>query len=400
MSDLLFLAHRLPWPPNKGDKIRSYNMLRELAQHFRVHVGCFIDDAHDWNEIDGLRPQVASLHAESLQPKLARLRSATGLLTGEPLSLPYYRQRGMQRWVDACIAEKNIRHVVCFSSVMAQYVMKHNQLARYMDFVDMDSDKWRQYAQHKSFPMSQVYAREGRTLLRAESDIARAFDYSWFVSAAEVASFHAASGIGPDKAGWFGNGVDLEYFRASDQHTSPYPAATPVCVFTGAMDYFANVDAVVWFADQVWPQVRAEMPDAQFWIVGSNPSASVRALAQREGIEVTGRVPDVRPYVQHARCAVAPLRIARGIQNKVLEALAMGKPAICSPAAAEGLQHDAFLAALTVDAPADFAARCLHELRSTAAQPACRAYVEEHYQWQRNLAPLITRLQASAGARR
>lgn len=400
MSDLLFLAHRLPWPPNKGDKIRSYNMLRELAQHFRVHVGCFIDDAHDWNEIEGLRPQVASLHAETLRPRLARLRSATGLLSGEPLSLPYYRQRGMQRWVDACIAEKNIRHVVCFSSVMAQYVMKHGGLARYMDFVDMDSDKWRQYAQHKSFPMSQVYAREGRTLLQAESAIARAFDYSWFVSAAEVASFHAASGIGPDKAGWFGNGVDLEYFRVGDHHASPYPASVPVCVFTGAMDYFANVDAVVWFAEEVWPRIRAQLPAAQFWIVGSNPSVTVRALAQREGITVTGRVADVRSYVQHARCAVAPLRIARGIQNKVLEALAMGKPAICSPAAAEGLQHDDFLASLTVDAPDDFAARCLHWLRDSSSQPACRAYVEQHYQWQRNLAPLITRLQASAGARR
>lgn len=337
MSELLFLAHRIPYPPDKGDKIRAWHLLAHLARRQRVHLGAFVDDPEDWRHADHLRSVCASVHLVGINPRLGKLRALSGLLSGEPLTLPFYRDAGMQRWVNARLAA-GTRRVLTFSSAMARFVMQRPDLRRVMDFVDIDSDKWHQYAPTKPWPLSWLYRRESDKLLAWERRVAAAFDASLFVSAAEAADFRRLAPESAERVGYFHNGVDTEYFSPERAYANPYPAGAEALVFTGMMDYWPNIDAVIWFADTVLPTLRQQRPATVFVIVGGRPSAEVRALGEREGVLVTGRVDDVRPYLAHARAVVAPLRIARGIQNKVLEGMAMAKPVVATPQAMEGIQ--------------------------------------------------------------
>ena len=338
MDELLYIVHRIPYPPNKGDKIRSYHLLKHLAQSYTVHVGAFVDDADDWQYADALAKMAGGeVKLLPLNPRWATLKSAYGLLSGEPLSLPYYRDRELQRWVDNLLSRRPITRAIGYSSSMAQYLMPHTQLLRVLDFVDIDSDKWRQYADKKSGPMRWVYRREARMLFDVERRITREFDASTFVSAAEAELFKQLAPECADKVFGFSNGVDTDTFSPHQNFISPYTANEDVLVFTGAMDYWANVDAVSWFAREVWPSVQRAFPRARFYIVGSRPSADVRELGKQAGIVVTGSVPDTRPYIAYAKMALAPLRIARGIQNKVLEAMAMAKPTVVTAQALEGI---------------------------------------------------------------
>ena len=338
MNELLYLVHRIPYPPNKGDKIRSYHLLKQLAQSYTVHVGAFVDADEDWQYADALA-KIAGGEVKllPLNPRWARLKSAYGLLSGEPLSLPYYRNAALQHWVDTLLARRPITRALAFSSGMAQYLMPHAQLRRVIDFVDIDSDKWRQYADKKTWPMRWVYRREARTLFDYERSTTQAFNASTFVSAAEAALFKQLAPDCADKVYSFSNGVDTDYFSPAHHFSSPYAADEQVLVFTGAMDYWPNVDAVIWFANAIWPALRRRYSTARFYIVGSRPAPAVQALAQLAGVVVTGSVPDTRPYIAHATLALAPLRIARGIQNKVLEAMAMAKPTLVTAQALEGI---------------------------------------------------------------
>lgn len=339
MDELLYLVHRIPYPPNKGDKIRSFHLLKHLAQSYKVHVGAFIDDADDWQYAEALAKLAGGeVKLLPLNPRSATLKSATGLLTGEPLSIPYYRDRRMQAWVDTMLANKPVTRALVYSSSMAQYLMRHRSLQRVIDFVDIDSDKWRQYAEKKAWPMSWVYGREARTLFDYERRVTHEFAAAAFVSVAEAALFKKLAPECADKVFGFSNGVDTEYFSPDLAFTSPYPAHERAIVFTGAMDYWANIDAVTWFAHEIFPRIKRAHPTAHFYIVGSRPAPEVQALAHAPGVRVTGAVPDTRPYIAHASVAVAPLRIARGIQNKVLEAMAMAKPTVVSEQALEGIE--------------------------------------------------------------
>jgi sugar transferase (PEP-CTERM/EpsH1 system associated) len=335
MEDLLFLAHRIPYPPDKGDKIRSWHMLRHLAQDWRLHLGAFVDDPADWEHVEVLKGVCTDVCLRPLHPRSGKLRSLTGLMTGKALTLPYYQDAQLDQWVQAKL-DSGIRAVVVYSSAMAQFVLHAHGTRRIMDFVDIDSDKWRQYAPTKPWPLSWLYAREGRKLLEWERRVAQAFDASLFVSAAEARDFRRLAPESAEKIGHFNNGVDTDYFSPTHAFDSPFPPHCRPLVFTGAMDYWPNAEAVTWFVREVLPQVRRQAPEAHFYIVGSRPGGGVLALAS-EGVEVTGRVPDVRPYLAHAATVVAPLRIARGIQNKVLEGMAMGKAVVATPQALEGI---------------------------------------------------------------
>jgi sugar transferase (PEP-CTERM/EpsH1 system associated) len=318
--DLLFLCHRIPYPPDKGDKIRSYHWLCALAQTFRVHLAAFVDDPADWIQREKVAALCATCLLLPLRSPLAKVKGLVGLLSGEALSLPYYRNPGLRRWVDRLRRTTDIRHVVVYSSAMAQYaaIPAFERARRVIDFVDVDSDKWRQYAARMRGPMRWVYRREAARIEAFELAIARAFDASLFVSPAEAAWFRGLLGAGGERVTHVNNGVDSVYFDPGLELESPFPVGAQPVVFTGAMDYWANADAVVWFCCEVWPRVRARQPQAAFYIVGARPSPAVQALAG-DGVVVTGRVPDVRPYLRHAQAVVAPMRIARGIQNKVLE---------------------------------------------------------------------------------
>lgn len=338
---LLFLAHRIPYPPDKGDKIRSWNILRHLAARYEVHLGAFVDAEEDWQHTPILEEICASCHFVRLNPATAKLRSLKGFVTGEALNFPYYESRDLAAWVDRTAAAMRPVLNFGFSGQVAPFLLREStrQTPTVIDFVDVDSDKWAQYAAGKRFPMSWVYAREARKLEAAEARIARSVGASLFVSEAEAALFRQRSGLAEDRVFGVRNGVDLEWFDPAVEMPNPYAeyGDAPILTFAGAMDYWANVDAVQWFADEVFPRILKTHPHARFVICGARPTAEVQALASRPNIVVTGRVDDIRPHVRHASISVASLRIARGIQNKVLEAMALARPVVCTPQALEGI---------------------------------------------------------------
>jgi sugar transferase (PEP-CTERM/EpsH1 system associated) len=339
MKDLLFLVHRIPFPPNKGDKIRSWNILAHLASRYRVHVGAFIDDPHDWQYTGRIEAIATSTFFRKLDPRIGKVRSFRSLLTGEPLSCGYYRDRAMQSWVARTVRENRIERVFVYSSSMAQYIPAGLEPGArvVVDFVDIDSDKWRQYAERKSWPMSYIYRREARTLFEVEKEITSSVDASAFVSGDEADLFRKMAPTESENVHGIANGVDCDFFDPEVRSDAPYPTDRTNIVFTGAMDYWANVDAAIWFADDILPRIRAALPECTFWIVGANPTPEIVKLGDRDGISVTGRVTDVRPFIRHASISVAPLRVARGIQNKVLEAMALAKTVVATPQAMEGI---------------------------------------------------------------
>jgi len=401
VEDLLLLIHRIPYPPNKGDKIRSYNLLKHLARDYRVHLATFVDDADDWQYVPKVEAMCASSHFARLNPLKARVRSLGALVKNRSLSLDYYQDAGMARWVEQAMAAHKVKRVMVFSSPMAQYADGYRDARRVIDFCDVDSDKWRQYADKKSWPMSWLYRHEARQLLRYERQVASQYDASLFVSAPEADLFRQLAPESVARIGHFSNGVDTEYFSPDHDFASPFAAGTRALVFTGAMDYWPNVDAVQWFCDEVFPTLRAADAALAFYIVGSRPSPQVQALAQLPGVSVTGTVPDVRPYIRHATAAVAPLRIARGIQNKVLEAMAMAAPTVVSPQALEGIDAVPGAELVLADgAPAWIAALTALLARSNQDMSremgcAARARVEHHYSWPSNLACIEEQLECS-----
>ncbi len=387
MRAVLFLCHRLPWPPAKGDKIRSYHVLRRLAERHRVYLGTFIDDPEDWRWRGEVEAICAGTCIRPLGKWQGRARALPALARGDALTVGFYRDRVLQRWVDDLVATGKVDTVLCYSSGVAPFVLHHHGLRRVMDFVDVDSDKWRQYADAKRGLTRGVFRREARRLAAFEREVATTFDASIFVSATEAAFFQASAPALAGKVHGIANGVDCAYWNPERDYPNPYPSAARVIVFAGAMDYRANVDAVDWFAHTAWPRIRAGQPAARFYIVGSHPTEAVRALGRIDGITVTGRVEDVRPYVAHAHLVTAPLRIARGIQNKVLEALAMEKPVIATPEAWEGIgDFDGRAGCISAEAEAlaDAAAHWL-ALPEPARVPATRATVQAHFDWARNL---------------
>jgi sugar transferase (PEP-CTERM/EpsH1 system associated) len=393
---ILYLVHRIPYPPNKGDKVRSFNILRQLAQRHRVFLGTFIDHPDDRAHVARLKEWCEDIFAVDLNPLMQRIASMRALFSGEALSLPYYRDRGLADWVRATAQRERIRQAVAFSGPMAQYLESLSLDRAIVDFCDVDSAKWSQYAASRPWPLSWLYRREGARLLAFERKAAGAADRNLFVTEAEAALFRNAAPEVAHKVAVMQNGVDAHYFSPDAGFDSPYPPEGPVVLFTGAMDYWPNIDAVSWFAKSILPLVRARFGDVRFWIVGMNPAPAVLELAG-EGITVTGTVPDVRPYLAHADVVVAPLRIARGIQNKVLEAMAMARPVVLSAAPAVGLVardgHECVAADGEV-AFADGVAQLLAEPdRARAMGLAARECVLGKYSWQAHLSLLDELLQ-------
>jgi polysaccharide biosynthesis protein PslH len=386
MARLLYLVHRLPYPPNKGDKVRSFHLLKHLARNHEVHLGTFIDDPDDERHIDTVRDYCAGLHVERLSPRFAKLRSLSGLASGEALSLPYYRNAAMHNWVTQTLAQQHFDAAVVFSSVMAQYVPA--DLPSLVDFVDVDSAKWSSYADNHRWPMSWVYRREGRLLLDFERRTAARARRGFFVTPAEVELFIRLAPECDKDVEALGNGVDADFFAPAHAGNSPYAEGELPIVFTGAMDYWPNVDAVCWFAAEVLPRLRQQSPQLRFHIVGRSPAPAVQALAG-EGIAVSGTVPDVRPWLAHAAVVVAPLRVARGVQNKVLEAMAMGRPVLAAAActgAIEAVSGRDLLAATTADeyvAAINTLLADAHKANEIGSNG--RRCVVEHYSWDAHL---------------
>jgi sugar transferase (PEP-CTERM/EpsH1 system associated) len=337
--DLLLLTQRIPYPPNKGEKIRHFQILKHLAKTHNVYMGCLVDDPNDWQHVETVKSFCANAYFARLDRRFDALSHLRALTSGDALSVALYRDRGLADWVSRTL--DTVRPDILFicSSNMAPYVLDHPHRGRrrIVDLVDVDSDKWRAYAEQSIGPMRWLYRREERKVFALERLAANVADYSTFVSDAEAAMFRKLVPERAESIIGISNGVDSGYFDPNGGFAAPYNVGVPNFVFTGTMDYVPNVDAVTWFANDILPLIRRNLPYAQFHVVGANPTPAVLSLARIRDVYVSGRVPDVRPYLANATAAVAPMRIARGIQNKVLEAMAMAKPAIVTSDALEGI---------------------------------------------------------------
>ncbi|MBL4632137.1 MAG: TIGR03087 family PEP-CTERM/XrtA system glycosyltransferase [Paraglaciecola sp.] len=395
---MLFLCHRIPFPPNKGDKIRSFNILKKLSQHYDVHLGCFKDDPFDKQYVATLAKYCVAVFHLDLHKTLAKIKGLTGFITNQPITLPYYFDKRMQQWTNRTLAEHNISKVFIYSSSMAQYVQgkggqrdEYESLERVIDFVDVDSDKWRQYANKKTGIAKWFFNREYKLLAKEENSISAQFIHSLFVSADEAQLFRDSQPQAQQaKVHGLLNGVDVNFFnpkaKFSEERLVPQ---VPFISFTGAMDYWANVDAVLWFVEHVWPSVLAKQPDAVFCIVGGNPSGEVSALAKNKGIVVTGRVHDVRPFIEQAQCVVAPLQIARGIQNKVLEAMSLNKAIVVTTMAMAGINAQQSDGVIITDDSNAYAQACLALLDEQPKALTNRQWILANFTWQQTLQPLM-----------
>ncbi|MBV2150512.1 TIGR03087 family PEP-CTERM/XrtA system glycosyltransferase [Sphingobium sp. AS12] len=391
-GDILFLCHRIPFPPDRGDKIRSYHLLKRLAQIAPVHVGCFGDDDRDMGYAGELA-QVAASQCLLRRDRSKVVAGLTGLVKRQSLLVSLFDHPGLHQWVAQTLAQRPVRAVVAYSAQMAHFVPQLSPNVRFlMDFVDFDSAKYAAYGAEGSGPMAWINRREGRVLLDFERAIAARADACSFVSEAEAALFRKACGLGPDRIVALENGVALDYFDPTAAFPAVDQGSGPLLVFTGQMDYRPNVEAVESFSRQTLPAIQTVQPNARFAIVGRNPANAVEALADLPGVIVTGGVPDVRGWLAAADVVVAPLRIARGIQNKVLEAMAMARPVVASPQAAEGIDATDGTEFLVAANPAEEAAKVIALLadpaRAARLGGAARERMEARYRWSATLAGL------------
>jgi polysaccharide biosynthesis protein PslH len=382
---LFFLCQRVPYPPDRGDKISTYNLIVHLAKQHEVHVFCTADGTQDLANLAGLAPFAKSVTAVPVAAFSAPWRAARALATGAPLSVALLAEPRLHAAIKEKVAANPPDLFLVYSSNAAQFAEPFAGLPRIMHFCDLDSLKWVQFAERSRPPMKWIYAREARRLLAYERAIAASFSHSLVCTATEKRDFERLIPGRPVSV--VGNGVDLDFFRSSGRTKRPLSM-----VFTGVMNYFPNVDAMCWFCDAILPLIQARLPAANLVICGARPAPAVRRLAQQRGVTVTGRVPDTRPYLDEAEIFVGPLRLARGIQNKLLEAMAMGLPCVSSSLAASAtvIPNEAgILAASDAAGFAEHVVRLLTDgdYRATMAHRA-RAAVEEHYRWEVQLAAL------------
>lgn len=379
---VLLLAQRVPYPPNRGDKITTWRLVERMKRNHDVTVIAFAHDEADVAAARQLEAMGTKCIAVPHNERAKKVLSLPLLLTAKPLTLGVYGSRALQAEVDRHISGADVAYA--YSSSMGAFLLPH-ETPWVMHFAELDSDKWRQYARKKGFPMRYVYEREWLTLLSFERKLAAAARTNVFCTSLEEEVFRREIPGRPSVV--LRNGVDLEYYRPAPDEAEPGHL-----VFVGVMDYFPNVDGCVHFVREVLPRVRERHPAARFTIVGSRPSREVERLADEPGVEVTGFVDDTRAHLRKAAVSVAPLRIARGIQNKVLEALAMGLPVVGTEAATQGVEGQPGRDYLRADS-AEEQARAISELLGDPEQARKlgqrgRRFVEANYDWDVTLAPL------------
>lgn len=380
---VLVVCHRVPFPPKRGGKIRPFNIIRHLtASGHRVTVASIARSAAELADADGLRDHCEKRLIEVVSEKAGWAQAVANLPTSAPSSFGYFRSRALRQQLLRESAETAFDMVLVHCSSAAPYVSGIPASCRLLDFGDMDSQKWREYSHHRRFPLSLGYWLEAVKLEQAERQLAGSFDACTCTTRAELATLRTLGYGG--SASWFPNGVDADYFRPADQPYDP-----DLIAFVGRMDYFPNQQAVLRFCDDVLPRIQIARPGVRFQIVGADPPPQIVRLAGRAGVEVTGSVPDVRPYVSRAALTVAPLEIARGTQNKILESLAMGVPVVCSKAAAGGVDarpEEDFLVCGTSEQYAVTILRVLESpSRRNALALAGRTRVLSHHSWESSM---------------
>jgi len=394
MKRLLFMAHRVPYPPDKGERVRAFHEIRALAGRFRVTVACLAHNPSDAAAAAELRRSCDEVLVAPAGGGAGLARAAWSVLAGRSATEGYFRSPRLAGEVARAATGAPFDLVLAYCSSMLPHALAVPARVRIADLVDVDSAKWAAYAAQARGPRRWLYARESRGVHALELQAVARCQAVVLVSRAEADALGATGGTVIAVA----NGVDTEYFAASP----PPDGGTPALVFTGTMDYRPNVEAVTWFVRDVWPGLRRSAPAATFTIVGRDPARPVRQLADVPGVRVTGAVPDVRPYLAAASVALAPLRTARGIQNKILEAMAAGRPVVASSPALEGLDVNVGQEALRADSPEEWQAAILglaaSAPRRLAMGRAARARVVADYTWDARMAPLVALCERLAAA--
>jgi len=324
---ILFICHRFPFPPKRGGKIRPFNIIKHLAKNHKVIVASPVHSKKEAQDGLGLRDYCHNYHTDIITLPKAMAQTLMRLPTRIPFSMGYFYSGVLRRRIHEEIAKTKFDLIFVHCSSVAQYVENFSGTPKILDFGDMDSQKWLLYSEFQRFPLNIVYRIEGTRLQTAEAKLANKFDYCTCTTSQEMKTLQSYN-VGARTA-WFPNGVDSEYFRPNNK---PYEPDT-IC-FIGRMDYYPNQECMFDFCKNTLPLVKAKRPNVKLTIIGANPSRAIQKLENLAGVTVTGYVPDVRPYVQRCAVNVAPLNIARGIQNKILESLAIGTPTVASVQAA------------------------------------------------------------------
>ena len=391
MGDILFLAHRIPFPPDRGDKIRSHHVLKALAKLAPVHVGCLAESDDDRAHEPELAA-IAASHCLATRKGNLPLDGIRALATGRPVSETSFSSRALQDWVERTLAEKPIDAIYVFSGQMTAYLPEHVEPKLVIDFVDADSAKFSAYARDGG-AMGWVYRREARLVRRMEERFAARADHCLLISQEEAAAF--GDGLPSDHTydlRVIPNGIDADAFDPAGAQSDPLaPFDHPRLIFTGQMDYPPNVAAAVLLATKILPLVRETFPAATLHIVGRNPTDAVRAL-ESECVRVWGKVPEMQDFLGAADIAVVPLEIARGVQNKVLEAMAMALPCVVSEGAATGIKalngRDFLVARSDRDTVAAIVALANDTQAAAEMGRAARRWTLEHASWKAALADL------------
>jgi polysaccharide biosynthesis protein PslH len=375
---ILYLCHRFPFPPDRGGKIRPFNMIKHLAQQHEVHVCSLARSRGEAEEGMGLREYCAHTECAMVTEPCQTLRMIMRLPTSTPSSMGYFYSRDLHGRIRALHAQHRYDLIFVHCSSMAQYVAAIHDAAKVLDFGDMDSQKWLDYANYKPFPLSIGYWLEGKKLELEERRLAYQFDVCTATTHAELCTLNQlAPGIISD---WFPNGVDHQFFSPDGRVYDP-----DLISFIGRMDYYPNQECMIRFCSEVLPRIQAEQPSAKLYIVGADPSLAIRRLGELTGVIVTGSVADVRPYVRRSAVMVAPLTIARGTQNKILEAMALGVPVVTSTLAADGVDAVKGEHLLVADDAASCAQAILKMMQNRSERQrlseAARARVISHHHW-------------------
>jgi sugar transferase (PEP-CTERM/EpsH1 system associated) len=379
---ILYVCHRFPYPPKRGGKIRPFNMIRHLHASHEVTVASLARSAEEAEEGCGLAQHCARFEMAVVRNPVQVARMIARLPTGAPSSIGYFHSPELARRIDVLLATEEFDLIFVHCSSVAHYVAHVRSTPKILDFGDMDSQKWLEYARYKPFPLSLGYRLEGMKLTAEEKRLARAFDLCTATTRAEWETLESyGTGAATD---WFPNGVDSEYFAPTDHPYEPDSIS-----FVGRMDYYPNQACMLAFCSDVFPLIRARRPSAKLVIVGADPNAAIRKLGEIAGVTVTGSVPDVRPYLWRSAVMVAPLAIARGTQNKILEAMASGVPVVTSSAAAGGVDATPGTHLLVADSAEEVADATLSlmdnsQRRNQMAQ-AGRARVLSHHAWAKSM---------------